>query len=58
MLFPSVCFLVFRFFLDIVLLGGIDLKKKKPIGRLKETSQQYAYRAEELGKIQRRLIRF
>jgi hypothetical protein len=28
----------------------------KPTGRLKETSQQYAYRAEELEKTQRRLI--
>jgi hypothetical protein len=33
-------------------------KREKPIGMLKETSLQYAYRAEELGKTQRRLIYF
>ena len=27
------------------------LEEEKPIGRLKETTQQYLYRAEELGKI-------
>jgi hypothetical protein len=36
----------------------LSKKREKPIGRLKETSQQYTYRAEELGKTQRRLIYF
>jgi hypothetical protein len=43
--------LVFRFFSGLVLLGSI-FEWKKPIGRLKETTQQYEYRAKELGKIQ------
>jgi hypothetical protein len=36
-------------FLNINILS-LTKKKEKPIGRLKETSRQYACRAEELGK--------